>query len=128
MHAAPAVPRRSGRGGRAASRRPSAREIGGVREAGRVAAHDADAGAAVAARDELLDLASSNRALDDAPVLDEHLGEVAAAAQCVVQRAFENTLFDHVASVTACHILREGVVYRRSMPLRPVSSATVTLS
>ena len=94
-------------------------EVGGVREPGRVAAHNADAGAALATGDELLDLGVVETRGRTATVFREHLGEVAAAAQRGLERALENGFLDQVASC--------GVVYRRPMPLRPGLSAAVEL-
>ena len=56
-----------------------------------------------------------------ATILGEHLGEVAAVAQRGLQRAFEYRFLDHESPP------REGVVYRRPMPLRPGLSAAVEL-
>ena len=84
-HAA-ATAARGGRGRVARGEQALGREVGGVREAGGVAAHDAQAGAAIAARHELLDAAVVEAGARRAPILHEHLGEVAAAAQRALER------------------------------------------
>ena len=68
------------------------RQIRRVREAGGVAAHDADAGAAIAARHELLDATVVEAGARRPPILHEHLGEVAATAQRVLDRGLQDTL------------------------------------
>ena len=79
----------------AARRKPVRREVGGVREPGRLAPHDADPGAAFPARHELLGAAVVEAGTRGAPVLDEHLGEVAAVAQRVFERRTEHIGFEH---------------------------------
>ena len=66
-----------------------------MREPGRLAANDADARATLTARDELLDAAVVEPDARRAPVLDEHLGEVAAVAQRVFERRTEDFGVDH---------------------------------
>ncbi len=87
----------AGSGGRGLGRGGEAGlgEIGGVGEAGGVADHDPDAGPAVAARRELLDLAVVEQRGRRALVLDEDLGEVAAGAQRGAQGSADHGLFDH---------------------------------
>ena len=87
-----------GRGRRRVRRLAQARlgQVGGVRVAGGLAPHDPDPGAALAARHQLLDLAVVEAGAGRAPVLGEHLGEVAAAAQGRGEGAFEDGGFDHV--------------------------------
>jgi fluoroacetyl-CoA thioesterase len=85
-----------------------------VGEAGGLAADDAQPGAAVASRNELLDAAVVEATTRRAAVLDEDLGEVAAASQCLVERVLEKLVIDHLA-------------YRKRMSLGPGLSASVSL-
>jgi fluoroacetyl-CoA thioesterase len=85
-----------------------------VGEAGGLAPHDAQPGAAVASRNELLDAAVVEATTRRAAVLDEDLGEVAAASQCLVERVLEKLVIDHLA-------------YRKRMSLGPGLSASVSL-
>ena len=55
-------------------------EVGGVGEPGGVAAHDPDPRAPLAPGHELLDLGVVEPRRRQAPILGEHLGEVAAVA------------------------------------------------
>ena len=92
----PAVSLRAARGrglGRAAQ--TVRREVGRVGEPGRLAPHDADPGAAFPPRHELLGAAVVEAGARGAPVLDEHLGEVAAVAQRVLERRTEHIGFEH---------------------------------
>ena len=83
---------RSGRGGLT---QPVFAQIGGVRVSSGVAADDADARSALAARNQLLDLGVVEASRGHPTIFGEHLGEVATVAQCGVQRAFENCFLDH---------------------------------
>ena len=132
--AAATAARRAGRGlGRV--QQSVRREVGGVREAGRVAAHDAEPGAAVAAGDELLDPAVVETSARRPPILDEHLGEVAAAAQRVVERRLQDVvcrsasvmrLDAFVGSSPTCRG-DAGLPIVSAMPLAPGLTASVTL-
>src|SRR5262249_40874491 len=85
----------SGRSRGVACRREAlGREVRGVREAGRVAAHHAQSGAAVASGYELLDAPVLVARVRRTAVLDEHLGEVAAAAQRAFERCLEDVSID----------------------------------
>ena len=86
----------------AADRSAFGREVGGVREPGRVAAHDTDAGAALATGDELLGATLVVSCARGAAVLDEDLGEVTALAQCLVEGRSEDVGFDHRLPTVAC--------------------------
>ena len=88
-----ALRRGGGRLGRVAQ--PVLAEVGGVREAGGLAADDPDAGAALAAGHELLDLGVVEPRRRDPPVLGEHLREVATAREGRVQRALQHCFVDH---------------------------------
>ena len=85
-----------------------------MREAGGLAAHDAQPGAAVASRNELLDAAVVEATTRRTAVLDEDLGEVTAASQCLVKCVLEKLAIDHLA-------------YRKPMSLGPGLSASVSL-
>ena len=75
--------------------RPVVGQVGGVGEAGGLADHDPDAGAAVAARGQLLDPAVVEHGRRRPLVLDEHLGEVAAGAEGGGQRALDDGVVEH---------------------------------
>ncbi len=74
------------------------REIGGVGEARGVAAHDAQARATVVTGDELFDAPVVETGVRRAPVFDEDFGEVAAAAQRLVERGLQHTVIDQGSS------------------------------
>ena len=86
-------------------------------------------GAAVATRDELLDATVVEAAARRAPILDEHLGEVAAVAQRVVERRLQHVVFDHRATrdrVATCRV-GAGLPIVSGMALAPGLTASVTL-
>ena len=91
----------SGRRGRGFGRLREAglAEVGGVREPGRVAAHDPDARAAQATGGELLDAPVVESAAAAQAILGEHLGEVAAAAERGLEGALEHGRLDQLC----CH-------------------------
>ena len=93
--AAPGSARRRGGGVRGLTE-PLLRQVGGVREAGRLAAHDPDPGTAVASRHQLLDAAVVEPGARRAPILDEDLGEVTASTQGCREGPLEYVGFDHV--------------------------------
>ena len=98
LHAA----RRAARsGGRRFCRlaQPALGEVGGVGETGGLAPDDPYAGTAVASRGQLLDLALLERRRRRAPVLGEHLGEVASGAEGHAEHALENGFVDHRSPV-----------------------------
>src|SRR5205085_10353194 len=70
-------------------------EVGGVGETGGLAPDDPDPGTAVAARRELFDLALLERRRGRAPVLGEHLGEIAPRAEGGAEHALEDGFVDH---------------------------------
>ena len=70
-------------------------QVGGVGEAGGVAANDADAGAPVESGRQLFDSAIVEAGRRAALVLGEHLGELASTAQRRAEDALEDGLFDH---------------------------------
>ena len=82
---------------------------------------DPDAGAAVAARRELLDLAVVEQRRRRALVLDEHLGELAAGAERRRQGPLDHGFFEHAASsrVVAPVLGVIVVLYRRACSTRP---------
>jgi hypothetical protein len=75
-----------------------------VREAGRLAADHADAGAPIVARHELLDLGVVETRGRPGAVLGEHLGEVAAVVQRGAQGPFQDVSFDH----PTCLLIADG--------------------
>ena len=79
-----------GRGGK-----PGLGEVGGVGEARGVADDDPDAGAPVAARRELLDLAVVEDGRRRPLVLDEDLREVTAGVEGGAEGSTDDGLFDH---------------------------------
>ena len=132
MHTAARAAGRAGRGLRRDAQ-PVRREVGGVREPGRVAAHDADAGAAFAAGDELLGAAVVEAGARGAPVLDEHLGEVAAVAQRVFERRTQDIGFEHEIPSICMPTYglngpgRDPTAYRTSMGVKLGLAGSVTL-
>ena len=70
-------------------------QVGGMGEAGRFPADDADARAPVEPRRQLFDLAVVEAGRRVALVLGEHFGELAAATQGGAEDALEDRLFDH---------------------------------
>ena len=115
---APFVPppplRRGARRGLGRTGEPGLGQVGGVREAGGVAAHDAQPGATIASRDELLDAPVVETAARRPPIFDEHLSEVAAGAQRMVERGLKKLVIDHLT-------------YRKPMSLTPGLTASITL-
>ena len=83
-------------------------------ETGRVAADHTQSGAAVAARNQLLDSPVVEPTTRRTPVLHEDFGEVAAVPECMVECALKKLRIDHLA-------------YRKPMPLTPGLSASATL-
>ncbi len=96
--AAASTPGRAGGRGLGRLQESLGREIGGVREAGRIAPNDAQAGAPVATGDELLDPTVVETTARRAPILDEDLREITAAAQRVVERGLQHIVFDQGSS------------------------------
>ena len=94
MHTTAHAPGRAGRGLRRDAQ-PVRREVGRVREPRRVAAHDADPRAPFPAGDELLGAAVVEAGARRAPVLDEHLREVAAVAQRVFECRAQDIGVEH---------------------------------
>ena len=90
----------------AAARRPGLAQVAGVGETGRLADDHPDAGAPVAARRQVLDPAVVEAGGRAAPVLGEHLGELAAGAQGDAQDRLDHRFVD-----------------QRSLPLGRVCSA-----
>ena len=77
-------------------------EVGGVGEAGRLAAYDPDPRTPLAPGHELLHLGVVETCGCQAPIFGEHLGEVAAVAQRGLERPLEYRCFDQVASCRGC--------------------------
>ena len=94
-----------GRGGLGGGEQAGLGEVGGVGEAGGVAHHDPDAGAAVAARRELLDPAVVEQRRAVAPVLGEDLGEVTARLQGRPEHPLQHRFLDHRRS-SPCRLPR----------------------
>ena len=111
--------------------RPAGGQVGGVREAGRVAPHDPDAGAAFAPGHELFDAAVVEAGARRAPVLDEDLGEVAAVAQRVVERRPRTSVSIMLRSFTRGRGAKcphcESTAYRTPMRVKPGLAGSVTL-
>ncbi|GIU86329.1 MAG: hypothetical protein KatS3mg009_0844 [Acidimicrobiia bacterium] len=84
---------RRGRLGRRSQR--GRREVRGVREPGRVAAHHPDPGTALAGRHHLLDPAVVVARTGAPSVLDEHLRELAAAAQRELEGRAQQVVVEH---------------------------------
>src|SRR5207248_2359244 len=97
-------------------------------EPGRVATHDADAGAAVEPRSELLDAAVVESGRRAPLVLGEHLGELATAAQCRPEDALEDGLFDHGLPPYPGSPGRWGRPYPTDVSVGPGLAATVELT
>ena len=69
---------------------PRLGEVGGVRVARRLAAHDTHTGSARSARDQLLDPSVVEACTRAPAILGEHLGEIAPGVQGMAQGAFED--------------------------------------
>jgi hypothetical protein len=98
-HAAAALA--GGRGGRR-GRGQQARlaEVGGVREAGGVALHHADAGTAIAAAGDLFDPSVVESGRGGPLVLGEHLRELGPVAHRSAEHLGEHVLVDHLSEPT----------------------------
>ena len=110
--------------------RPGLGQVGGVGEAGGVADDDADAGAAVAAGGELLDLAVVEQGRRRALVLGEDLGEVAAGVQGRAEHAADHVFDRSPWSIRTRTSAARGVgwtdregAYRTPVPVKPGLSA-----
>ena len=111
----PPPPLRGGSGrGLGRSGEPGGRQVGRVREAGGIAAHDPQPGTTIATRNELLDAPVVETTTPRSPILDEDLSEVTAAAQRMVERGLKKLVIDHLT-------------YRKPMSLTPGLSASITL-
>ena len=68
-----------------------------MREPCRIAANHAQSGAAIATGDELFDPTVVEATARRSPILDEHLGEVAAAAQRAIESRLQHAFVDQIA-------------------------------
>ncbi len=87
----------AGSGRRRLRGHPEARlgQVGGVGESGGFPCHDPDAGARLPAGGQLLDPAVVELGRRVAPLLGEHLGEVAPCAQGDAEHPLDHRLVDH---------------------------------
>jgi hypothetical protein len=90
----PAAARRA-RGGLGRAHQAVTRQVGGVREPGRLAANHAQPCAPVASGDQLLDPSVVVPAGGRPAVFDEHLREVAPVPECVVEGRLQDVVIDH---------------------------------
>ena len=116
----PPPPSRATAAGRARrSEQTTLGEVGGVGEAGRLADHDSNTRAAIASGAELFDPSLIEQRRRRAPILDEDLGEVTAAAHRFVEHSLHDFLFDEIDGhegqriALASRRFREGGVNRR---------------